>query len=340
MRTSALYLCTASHTGFDSRRCRRMCASVQTAASAERILCRRDLFWLTRLYPRAVKATAQTHTDTQFQEDTQMKRLISIAALSLSLAAISSASAADGYVTGNVSLRSGPSSSYPRVTMLSAGTSVAIEGCVDGWSWCDVATGEDRGWVAGNFLQEEYQGQRVLIPDYGLQIGIPIVAFEFSTYWDNNYRNRPWYGDRERWSQVRPQTGAVVGHAGTNRNSTERASADSHAPAANQSHAASASNYGKNGSAERSLPAQASQQGKPANTPAPQHPVATDFRSQEKVAGHEKPTGRSASESMATTQPNEGAAHKMAEPKPQRTETPAKSAPERDGGKDKDKDQH
>lgn len=113
--------------------------------------------------------------------------------------------AADGYLTDNVNLRAGPDPGYPSVAMLSIGTPVAIEGCVDGWSWCDVTAGNNRGWVAGNFLQEEYQGRRVLVPTYGVQIGIPIVSFVFGTYWDDHYRNRSWYGNRQHWSQIRPQ---------------------------------------------------------------------------------------------------------------------------------------
>ena len=54
--------------------------------------------------------------------------------------------------------------------MLPAGAEVAIAGCVDGWAWCDVAAGNNRGWVAGSFLQEEYRGQRVLVPEYGVRI--------------------------------------------------------------------------------------------------------------------------------------------------------------------------
>ncbi|MHB8448496.1 MAG: SH3 domain-containing protein, partial [Rudaea sp.] len=141
-----------------------------------------------------------------------MKRLLSSTALSLSILAITSAFAADGYVTGDVNLRAGPDTSYPRVSMLAAGTPVAIEGCVNGWSWCDVATGDNRGWIAGNFLQEEYQGQRVFVPEYGVQIGIPIVAFAFGAYWGEHYRNRSWYGERNHWSHIRPQYRSVMMH--------------------------------------------------------------------------------------------------------------------------------
>lgn len=147
-----------------------------------------------------------------FNGTTNMKRTLCFAALGLSLFAIAPAFGADGYVTGDVNLRAGPDTSYPSVVMLPAGAEVAIEGCVDGWSWCDVAVGNNRGWVAGNFLQEEYQGQRVLVPEYGVRIGIPVVSFAFGTYWDDNYRNRSWYGNREHWSRVTPRYHAAAVH--------------------------------------------------------------------------------------------------------------------------------
>jgi len=100
-----------------------------------------------------------------------MAHIFSRTLLGLSILASASAFAADGYVTGNVYLRAGPDSSYPSVAMLDAGTPVAIEGCVDGWSWCDVDAGGNRGWAAGDFLQDDYRGQRMLVPQYGVQIG-------------------------------------------------------------------------------------------------------------------------------------------------------------------------
>jgi len=147
-----------------------------------------------------------------------MKRISRLTVMSLSIFAATSAFAADGYLTGDVNLRAGPDSSYPSVAMLGAGTSVAIQGCVDGWSWCDVAAGNNRGWVAGNFLQEEYQGRRVLVPSYGVQIGIPIVAFAFGAYWDDHYRNRSWYGERDRWSHVTPHYGSASVYSGSHGN--------------------------------------------------------------------------------------------------------------------------
>jgi uncharacterized protein YraI len=134
-----------------------------------------------------------------------MKRMNLMAVAALSLFTSASAFASGGYVRGNVQMYAGPDYGYPGVFMLSAGSPVAIEGCIDGWSWCDVEVGDNRGWVPGGYLQEEYGGQLVLIPSYGVQIGIPIVTFVFGTYWNDYYRNRPWYGQRDRWSHFAPQ---------------------------------------------------------------------------------------------------------------------------------------
>jgi len=274
-----------------------------------------------------------------------MKLILPIAALGLSLIAISAAFAADGYVTGNVNLRAGPDSSYPRVAMLNAGTPVAIEGCVDGWSWCDVATAEERGWVAGNFLQEEYQGQRMLIPEYGLQIGIPIVSFAFGSYWDEHYRSRPWYGNREHWSRVQPRYPDM--RESRYRNSRDATYENSHRVAPNDARAPYPPTSRATDESRRPavVTVPPSYQGRPAHTPAPQHPVANDFRPQEKIAGHERPAARNTSESRATAQQNAIVTQKSAESNSQHKEKPARSVTEREGskdnerGKDKDKDQ-
>jgi len=145
-----------------------------------------------------------------------MKRILLPSLLGLSLFAATSAIAAEGYVTANVSLRAGPDVSYPRVLRLQAGTPVTIEGCVDGWTWCDVWVGEDRGWVAADYLQEEYDGRRVYVPTYGMRIGIPIVSFAFGDYWGSHYRNRSWYHERDRYSHIQPSYyhGGSYSHSG------------------------------------------------------------------------------------------------------------------------------
>jgi uncharacterized protein YraI len=128
-----------------------------------------------------------------------MKRLIWLLAAAVFLAAPAVASAADGYVTGNVNMRAGPDYGYPLIVTLPAGTPVAVQGCTTDWAWCDVIAYDNRGWIAGNFIQYDYQGQPVLLPSYGARIGIPIITFVISNYWDAHYRSRPFYRQRATW---------------------------------------------------------------------------------------------------------------------------------------------
>lgn len=128
-----------------------------------------------------------------------MKRLawLICAPLVLSLPAL--AQAEDGFAMANVNLRAGPDVSYPRITTVPAGASMNVQGCTDGWEWCDVITMGTRGWVAGDYIQYEYQNQRVVAQDYGSRIGIPVISFVIGSYWANNYRDRPFYQQRDYW---------------------------------------------------------------------------------------------------------------------------------------------
>jgi uncharacterized protein YraI len=128
-----------------------------------------------------------------------MKRIIGSLA-TLALCAPLLASAAEGWVVADISLQAGPDTEYPSIVELRAGTPVSIQGCIQGWTWCDVVAGPDRGWVPGTFLEEDYGGQRVVVIDYGPRIGIPVVAFSLGVYWDSHYHNRPFYAQRQEWS--------------------------------------------------------------------------------------------------------------------------------------------
>ncbi|HWX66986.1 MAG TPA: SH3 domain-containing protein [Rhodanobacter sp.] len=128
-----------------------------------------------------------------------MKCLAWLVLSSLALAVPALAQAADGFVTGNVNLRAGPDSEYPLILTVPVGTPVNIQGCTTGWEWCDVITMGTRGWVAGTFIQYQYQNQPVVVQEYGANIGIPIVSFVIGAYWGNYYSNRPFYRQRNYW---------------------------------------------------------------------------------------------------------------------------------------------
>lgn len=140
------------------------------------------------------------------------------------------ANAAEGYVVADIGLQAGPDTDYPTITELSAGTPVAIQGCLQGWTWCDVIADRDRGWVPGTFLEEPYGGQRVVVIDYGARIGIPVVGFSIAAYWDRHYHDRPFYAQRQQFETraIRPHapprpSGVAAARSGTQRGGTATA---------------------------------------------------------------------------------------------------------------------
>lgn len=128
-----------------------------------------------------------------------MKRYVGYLAATLFLAMPLSALAADGYVTVNLNMRAGPDVQYPVVDTLPVGTEVSIQGCTDGWQWCDVIAGNERGWVDGRYVQDEYRGRRVQVLSDGARLGIPIIGFAIGAYWNSHYRNRSFYRNRDTW---------------------------------------------------------------------------------------------------------------------------------------------
>jgi uncharacterized protein YraI len=111
---------------------------------------------------------------------------------------------AQAVTNSSVNLRAGPARDYPVVSQLPGGLPVTVMGCVAGYSWCDVATPDLRGWVYAGRLNYAYQGNPVPVLGYGNAIGLPIVTFSIGTYWGNYYRGRPWYRDQSRWAHRPP----------------------------------------------------------------------------------------------------------------------------------------
>jgi uncharacterized protein YraI len=115
-----------------------------------------------------------------------------------SLLLSASALAQTAYTVREANVRAGPERDYPVVTRLATGTPVAVTGCVEDQSWCEVIAEPDRGWVYAGSLEYPYEGRRVVILGNGY-IGLPFVPFVAGTYWDTYYRGRPWYGRRNYW---------------------------------------------------------------------------------------------------------------------------------------------
>lgn len=133
----------------------------------------------------------------------------SIGWIAVSLAALLAAPAAlaqsdRGYTNTNANLRAGPDAGYPRIETIPGGSPVQVYGCINDWSWCDVAWRGERGWLSAALLDYDYSGRRVHVSGYGAQIGLPVLSFVFDSYWNDHYRSRSWYNDRERWRGHRP----------------------------------------------------------------------------------------------------------------------------------------
>lgn len=131
------------------------------------------------------------------------KGLLAAVLIGSALGIPNAASAAEAYVVGGVNVRAGPDRQYPAIVALPAGTPVTVYGCLQGWRWCDVSWGNYRGWAYGKRLAYEYRQRRVVIPSYGPQVGLPIISFSIGTYWDEHYRDRSFYRDRDRWEHQR-----------------------------------------------------------------------------------------------------------------------------------------
>jgi uncharacterized protein YraI len=139
---------------------------------------------------------------------TTMKRSLAgwLAALATFAAALpQAASAQEARASNWVNLRAGPEAGYPLVARLAPGTPLVVQGCTAGYGWCDVV-GPDglRGWVYAANLVYPYESRSVPVIGYGALIGLPIVTFVIGSYWNDYYRNRPWYGNRARWEHRPP----------------------------------------------------------------------------------------------------------------------------------------
>jgi uncharacterized protein YraI len=110
----------------------------------------------------------------------------------------------EAFTRQSANVRAGPDRSYPLVSQLGPGAPVQVMGCLDDWSWCDVAFDDNRGWVYGPFLLYGVPDDRVSLYTYGPSLGIPIIVFSLGPYWDDHYRHRPWYGGRDEWSHREP----------------------------------------------------------------------------------------------------------------------------------------
>jgi len=129
----------------------------------------------------------------------------SLLLFALAAAAPLAATAQEARAAKWVNVRAGPARDYPLVASLPPGTPLAVQGCTDGFGWCDaIAPDGLRGWIYAGNIVYPYQSMEVPVIQYGAVIGFPVVTFLIGNYWGSYYRYRPWYGDMPRWYHHRP----------------------------------------------------------------------------------------------------------------------------------------
>lgn len=144
-----------------------------------------------------------------------MKHGVAVAALAAALGLTGTAQAQDAYATVDLNMRAGPGPEYPIVGAVAPDQGVEIVGCTESGLWCDVVAGGERGWTYSEYLDFEADGGRVALEEAG--DSVPVVTYEPQTYWDENYRERPFYEERDRYvvqEEAGGSAGAATGAAG------------------------------------------------------------------------------------------------------------------------------
>ena len=108
--------------------------------------------------------------------------------------------AQNAMTTEPADLYAGPDDAYPVVAELDSNTPIQVMGCLEDWSWCDVAVGDSRGWMYSPVISYRYEGGYVPFYSYAPSLGVAVVPFTVDLYWDRYYHDRPWYPRREEWA--------------------------------------------------------------------------------------------------------------------------------------------
>ncbi len=127
----------------------------------------------------------------------------SVAAVAMPRAGL--AASPNGYPITNVNLRAGPSTDYPVIVTVPARAPISILGCLADYAWCDSIFEGNRGWMRSIYLSGYYQGSYYSLRDYAPRLGYRTVSFDINGYWNSNYRDRPFYGERSRWTAPREE---------------------------------------------------------------------------------------------------------------------------------------
>ncbi|MGV8984728.1 MAG: SH3 domain-containing protein [Cypionkella sp.] len=134
-----------------------------------------------------------------------LRKRLQLLAVSLGLVLATSVAAsafesARGYASTGLNLRAGPGTGYPVVSTVRNGDAVNVYGCTQGYVWCDIGWGGNRGWAYGNYVQMNHANRRQPVVSLGSILGIPIELFAIDSYWQQNYQQHSFYSSKHSYS--------------------------------------------------------------------------------------------------------------------------------------------
>ena len=138
-----------------------------------------------------------------------MKKTLLLSAVLLGATALHAPlQAMEASATTALNMRAGPGPNFPVVDVIPENQNVTVLGCIEGSAWCDVTFGTTRGWAYSEYLTGAEVSQSVA------RMQTPTVTYSTDTYWQENYADRPFYAERERYVADPGSTGSVAGAAG------------------------------------------------------------------------------------------------------------------------------
>ncbi|HPE31446.1 MAG TPA: SH3 domain-containing protein [Parvularculaceae bacterium] len=140
------------------------------------------------------------------KQEISMRKMIGalIGVLSLFAAGAAMADPGPGHVRTSLNMRAGPGTAFPVVMVLSRDVQVAIIGCLDDRTWCDIEYDGARGWVSGAYISVLIDGGYRPVRGSGARVVVSVLGWDIDDYWDNHYRRANFYSDRERYRHEGP----------------------------------------------------------------------------------------------------------------------------------------
>jgi uncharacterized protein YraI len=138
------------------------------------------------------------------KEDT-MKRCLHWGVALLAVAVVLPALAQQAaHVRDAADLRAGPARDYRRLDQVMPGDALAVYGCIESRTWCDVRSAQTRGWMPGSAIGLDRHARSSA--GNTRKLDVPTIAFSLDAYWDAHYRGRAWTEESERayWRKYRP----------------------------------------------------------------------------------------------------------------------------------------